>query len=544
MIKVRPEFVKQHSGIGASRVLRFALIAMVTILLVTPALWNGQALLYPDSMEYFSVGKNAIRQLLRSSGVLAWQPVSTESPGHAAAPVGDNSVDGTARSPGAPSGETGANTAPSSTVTGSRSVYYGLLAYAGHGSGLWLTIGIPALAIAWIMQLLWIHLWRRPWWGLPALSIGLVAFSPLGVNTSGVLPDVFAPLAIATAAILAAYWPRLTVWRRGVLVGVFQFALMTHPSHIALAALLWPLLAWMAYRRRWSYRRPLLGGLALCLLLAWAGDWGFQKAVTALTGRAVVRLPHLTAHLIDMGPGTRYLQTHCPQASFAACIYVQNYPTYWEDFLFSQDASKGAFGLADPSVQQRMSEEQAMLAWRTALYEPGALLVGLAGDVLRQVATFRVTDWSVSPIWETRFRDGLPPDLAKVFARTRSSQFTRTQSRYAAYLNEWFTWVAYATTLAALGFMARRRWELSRSATVSAPAAEDPNWTFAGLLLAGVLFNAIVCGILASPFGRFQARVIWLVPLAALAIAHRMPSHSAGPGPVSRTSATSSSPRS
>jgi hypothetical protein len=31
--------------------------------------------------------------------------------------------------------------------------------------------------------------------------------------------------------------------------------------------------------------------------------------------------------------------------------------------------------------------------------------------------------------------------------------------------------------------------------------------------VAGVLANAVICGVLASPYGRFQARVVWLLPL-------------------------------
>jgi hypothetical protein len=41
-------------------------------------------------------------------------------------------------------------------------------------------------------------------------------------------------------------------------------------------------------------------------------------------------------------------------------------------------------------------------------------------------------------------------------------------------------------------------------------------WDFAGLVLAGVVLNAAVCGVLNGIYDRFQARVVWLVPLLAL----------------------------
>jgi len=41
-------------------------------------------------------------------------------------------------------------------------------------------------------------------------------------------------------------------------------------------------------------------------------------------------------------------------------------------------------------------------------------------------------------------------------------------------------------------------------------------WKFAGLVLFGVVLNAAVCGMLSGAQDRYQARVVWLVPLLAL----------------------------
>jgi len=35
------------------------------------------------------------------------------------------------------------------------------------------------------------------------------------------------------------------------------------------------------------------------------------------------------------------------------------------------------------------------------------------------------------------------------------------------------------------------------------------------ILLLGLFLNALICGVLASPYGRFQARIIWLLPVLA-----------------------------
>jgi hypothetical protein len=50
---------------------------------------------------------------------------------------------------------------------------------------------------------------------------------------------------------------------------------------------------------------------------------------------------------------------------------------------------------------------------------------------------------------------------------------------------------------------------------VSAPAKF---WSIALLILGGIIINAAVCGILASPWGRFQARVVWLITLLGVTV--------------------------
>jgi hypothetical protein len=40
-----------------------------------------------------------------------------------------------------------------------------------------------------------------------------------------------------------------------------------------------------------------------------------------------------------------------------------------------------------------------------------------------------------------------------------------------------------------------------------------------GLVLVGVLANGVVCGVLSTLYGRYEARVVWALPLAACALA-------------------------
>ena len=127
-----------------------------------------------------------------------------------------------------------------------------------------------------------------------------------------------------------------------------------------------------------------------CIAGAVASEWAFGKAVTMAVGAPPLRLPHPMARLIDLGPGTAYLKQNCPRSGFAACAYLQNYPTAWDDFLFSTDPAKGAFALADVATKRRLSEEQLRFAGEVIRFDPAGVVSGIGADVLRQLVNFRV----------------------------------------------------------------------------------------------------------------------------------------------------------
>ena len=85
--------------------------------------------------------------------------------------------------------------------------------------------------------------------------------------------------------------------------------------------------------------------------------------------------------------------------------------------------------------------------------------------------------------------------------------------------------VQFAAVVAALVFLAVRafRWVLRGRQARQAADGNDRLTLFGLLLVAGVLINAAVCGALAGPYWRYQTRLIWLVPMAAILLADRGP---------------------
>src|SRR5262249_26894228 len=55
---------------------------------------------------------------------------------------------------------------------------------------------------------------------------------------------------------------------------------------------------------------------------------------------------------------------------------------------------------------------------------------------------------------------------------------------------------------------------------------------FIMVLVAGVVVNGLICGALSEPLGRYQARVIWLIPLAAGLLETRLALDRRGAHPI------------
>ena len=507
----------------------------IALLMSLAALWNGQAFFYPDTPTYLRGAEMGASRVLGPAAFKPWLPVPQAEPAPGA------STSGPAQPPKRIKPLTSIE---DKVVLAGRSVYYGALAYAGYLAGnMWLTVAVQALAVAYVLQLLMGRLWgfsgRQTIFVAAALSLA----TPLGVYTGFLMPDVFAPLVILCIGTLAVYWQQLGRGQRWMLALILLFGLCAHASHVALAALLLVL----ALAARWLGRRwrglsaAALVVTACCIAGAVAAEWAFGKAVTVAVGASPLRLPHPMARLIDLGPGTAYLQQHCPASGFAACAYLQNYPTAWDDFLFSTDPAKGAFALADVATKRRLSEEQLRFAREVIRFDPAGVASGIGVDVLRQLVNFRVDVAGYGSRGLAMFEGRVPDDI---FA---SMQASRAASEQAP-LNNWLTLSTYALVLASLAVLANSwlRPGTPVSALVGSAGAIDPARRlfadFVWTVVAGVVANAVVCATLASSMDRFQARVVWLLPFVALAVlvrANASRSRRARPGNLSMPSPVS-----
>lgn len=486
-------------------------VLAAALLLCLAALWNGQPFFYPDTPTYLRGAEMGVTRIVGSGRLAPWLPAQpTAHPAATASAAGSPKAVAPARS---------LTSVDDKIVLAGRSVYYGALLYAGHlAGGMWLTVAVQALCVAYLLHLLMVRLWGlRPLHLLATVAaLGLV--TPLAVYTGLLMPDVFAGLGILAMGTLAVYWDRLRRADRAALTAMLLFGLTAHASHVALTALV--LVVGLAARRFSARWRHLSGAaflvVAACLVGAVGAEWAFGKAVTRAVGSPPLRLPHPMARLIDMGPGTDYLRRNCPQAGFAACAFLQNYPTAWDDFLFSTDPHKGVFALADAATKRQLSQEQMRFVLEVVRHDPVGVLRGVGSEVVRQFGQFGMDVWGYGPR-ELAMYAGRIPDA--MFARMQASRAANSDG-YA----RWFTLATYASTTASLVLLA---WLLRRrdGRPAALHPAPDGFLDMAWISAAGVASNAVICATLASSLDRFQARVIWIVPFFALSALALLLSH-------------------
>lgn len=402
-------------------------------------------------------------------------------------------------------------------VLGGRSIYYGIFAYAGWVTSMWLPVVVQSLTLSWLVVLLFRCL-DIPRWGLKALStLALLALlSSASVFAGLVMPDIWAGLLILALALLWTGGLRLTRGQKGMLLAILSFAGLVHNSHIALLAAMIGLLALV---RLLSAPRDQLSlhGFALPLLalgIGIAGNFAYAKAVRSVYGAHLLQRPFITAHLTEMGPGTRLIRQTCPKSAFALCDFADRLPVGWISFLFSTDPDTGVFAVASPAVQKALAAEQIDFAWRTLKAEPVAVVAGLARDGVSQLWTLSMKDVGFSRRNERYITSNFPVDLGDWLKHTRIYGHRELAD----------TLLGIVQITSALSVLVLVFWAVQRigSRAVRHDKAQMMD-SIVLILVTGVVVNALICGILASPYGRFQARIIWILPLAAVLVSIKYP---------------------
>lgn len=473
--------------------LAVACAAAALVTLIWPALYNGRPLIFADTPSYIRAVDAGVQRL---TGHKTWW---SEPPGPECASSG----------PG-----TRLSSVSGKTVLTGRSIYYGALLYLGDltGGG-WPSVILQALAVMAAIGLTLSGGSRFDWKGWAGICAGLAVLTPLAFFTSYLMPDVFAGIAILAVANIAAFGGTMAGWRLVCWFFLLSASVLFHSANLAIVIVV-TAAVWLCHvlRRKPAAIRAVLATV-LAIGVGLAGEMAFALMVHKSLGANPIRPPFITARLLADGPGTDYVRENCPGAGFAVCKFAGILPVRQsDDFLWSRNPRVGAFELADPATKQALGNEQYRFALAVAASHPLETTAALVADTSKQLVTVKLAEFNKRPqdlALLNLYRCHLPAGMLAAQERTRYWR--------AAMPTELFSVVGLLAALAGLAYIVFHGVRRIRDGAVT-----GSRWdTLAAVLLLGILVNAFICGSFSSVHSRYQARVLWLLPFAAVLLYRR-----------------------
>lgn len=480
--------MSNRASVLASSAWARAAFIVATLSLLWPALVHGKPFLFADTSAYVRVVDAAVYKATGHASEWTRRGEVERLERHSSATSAAPKV----QSPTTEQNQVDQNRVP---LLG-RSVYYGLLAYASATTGtFWLLALTQAAILAAVVLLLLTDLGgsgSRCLWAASLVLLVLAATSTAPFFTSFAMPDIFTGVAILAGAMLH-FSPSKSRERTALWFLLASTAALFHSSNVlilALLAVLGAAILLLGRDRTWGR-----AGLVLAAALTGVvGEAIFAKGVDLALGSPPVRPPFVTARLVEDGPGLRYLREHCGTEKFYLCEFRDRLPHGSDSFLWSAKTSDGVFNTLDPAGKRRLADEQGRFVRNVVLAYPGDVILSSAGAVARQMGLMRLSEFRDIDLGQG------DPTLVPASVSTGLHSPGKLAPLVGPFAN--LTLLVALLSLIALPFLVRKKLIDGR---------------IAATIVAGVLFNAAICGALSTPHDRYGARVLWVLPLLAAA---------------------------
>jgi hypothetical protein len=468
----------------------FICLALVAVY-AWPSLYNGQPFFYPDTTAYIRGADAGFSRLVHRTTV--WSDKGDQL---AITGISGKGKITQIRKP--------LSSVPDRAVLAGRSIYYGGLLYLSHISGaLWPAVLVQASAV-----LLAISMTLRTFGLLTLLRLSVISFvlatlTPLPFFVSFLEPDIFAGITILAISNLLVQGSLMPFWMISAWIALLSTALLFHVSHLLITVIM--LVVGVSFTRlaRVSIAWKGIVGIVVALTIASVGEVVFRFGVTMLVGAAPIRPPFLMARMIADGPGYAYLVASCPVSQLAVCRFANRLPVNSQDFMWSTDPAKGVFALADPDIRRRLGNEQYRFARETLAFDPLGVLAASLRHTAKQARLISLAEFNYSNDEKKFLTAHVPKPYLEKLSTTRAWKETvPTKVVSVAVALTTLLSLLYLTALA----LVWRRSFVNQKRLV----------TFIKITVVGTIINAAVCGTLSVPLDRYQARVIWLLPLAAM----------------------------
>jgi hypothetical protein len=438
-----------------SRLESLAAIVSGSLLLSWPALYNGFPLLYPDSMSYLEDGGRVARAVFL----------------HQLSPY-----------------------------YGMRSFFYsmGILPFHEHTT-VWPVVALQCGLVAFV---LWLTVRTivpdRPLAAYLSIMALLSAFTSVSWYASLILPDILGSLVCLSLSLLVFARDGLSLAERFVLAAIAGWGITAHATHFVLATGLCVLFCavLLVERRSWRQVLSLIGGAVMIVAIAAVAQmalYGFLYHKVTLNGE---RPPFLMARVIGDGPGRWYLEKNCAHLNWIVCRSVGNLPENSDVFLWSEGSVWQS--CTDRECDELVREEMPLVLATLRAY-PKEQLERSMSNAWDQLSQFGVRDLDAV--------DWLPAEVGRALPCEKQRYEASRQSRndlslkFFSDLQFWAVMVSLgvigACVLLLRGRMPVRLVELAVS------------------MMGMVVANAAVTGVMSMPDDRYEARVIWMIPLIA-----------------------------
>ncbi|MBF0269087.1 MAG: hypothetical protein HQL44_10900 [Alphaproteobacteria bacterium] len=323
-----------------------------------------------------------------------------------------------------------------------------------------------------------------------AVALGTAILTPASWYAGLIMPDAFAAPAILTGVLVLAGWKQLGRLKYLALLLLPLFG-MVHATHLLVLAGL-SLIGLILWALRQAPKQAALA-LAGATLIAWLavpslhamaqGGWFYNKGGSVF----------LLARLVSGGVIQKDLPSLCAEKPYLICAMQDRLQGDENEFLWGRG---GVFFGRAGSIDVWMVEAPELLK-RTVLAHPAETAGFMLSTAAKQFFAFGPGD----------VFDPMSFHMQRSFERRWPSQIEQLQNaRQEHGWSQGKAWLQYVGVASmALGLCG-----LMLMLFLAVRGQDRPRALLAGLILAGLVGNALACGGLSSLADRYQARVAWL----------------------------------
>ena len=408
------------------------------------------------------------------------------------------------------------------STKGSRSAFYAVPLYLA--TFMWVAAAVQALIVS---ATLYVVVRATGWKNQPVAFMTAVIFLTTSTTmpffAAFMMPDIFTPLCALASGLLIFYRDRLSVAARCGLSMLVVYAVAVHTSNLPLmivAVVTGFLLNRLRSSTRDSYRAvtPIGGLLVAGLAVLVTGNF----ALRTVFGRPALNPPFILGRVIADGPGAAYLRDACRQPVYVSCELVppeSRFELYQESFMWPFVGEVPFSPRVDPDRREAFYAEAWPIVLGTLRRDPLGQVRASLRNAFHQLTMFKIRlemDYALPETLRLPWRRAaitaaITPNVEVCQAGDGSNCNQLLRGRQWRMLQLWQHFVVACAGLLVLyrvvPVFARRAW-----------SSFGRDRLFAMFTLCLVVANGVICGILSGPYHRYQARIVWLVPVAALVV--------------------------